>query len=533
LKILFLKNLILVINLKYISLMALPVAIMQMSNQILHHYYCITNLHNFPHDMKKLLLLLILIPALNLALVAQPVTLTLRPGLTNGKDAMIHGLATQVSNNFGGTYELTASAWTYGNPVGITRSLIGFDLSVIPAGATIQSAYLSLYAWDMFNGTGSGQHSTSSGSNAAYIERVMSPWDEMTVTWDTQPSTTNLNQVTIPASTSPTQNYPNIDVTAMVTDMIASPASSHGFMIKLISEVHYRRLNFCSSEHPDSLKRPMLQITYLSGTPPPQPMDSCSFFSVNELHICKGDSVMLFGSYRKTAGVYTDTLASIINTDSVLITAVHVHEPVMTVVTHDLCDGDSVWVDGGWRSETGYFTEYYSNADGCDSIVYTLLKKTQIYTAVLRDGNTLISVEPGAQYQWVDCSAGFIPIGGATSQSFTPTANGSYAVMIFKEQCVGLSSCIVVNNLKVKSVPAGSDFRIVPNPTSGITMLDLGRTVPMAVVTVSTMRGQELRSLTVHNSASIEIDLSSFARGSYLVTININGTRTTRTIVLE
>jgi hypothetical protein len=64
-------------------------------------------------------------------------------------------------------------------------------------------------------------------------------------------------------------------------------------------------------------------------------------------------------------------------------------------------------------------------------------------------------------------------------------------------------------------------------------MVDLGRTVQMAVVTISTMSGQELRSLTLQNSAIIEMNLSPFARGSYLVAINVKGTRTTRTIVLE
>jgi hypothetical protein len=187
----------------------------------------------------------------------------------------------------------------------------------------------------------------------------MSPWDEMAVTWDTHPSTTDLNQVTIPASTSPTQNDPNMDVIAIVNDMIASPASSHGgFMIKHVTEVHCRRLNFCSSEHPDSLKRPMLEITCLPGTATPQPPDSCSNFSVNELLFCKGDSVKLFGSCQKTTRIYTDTLASIINSDSLIITAVH--EPTMNVVTHDLYDGDGVWVTGGWRTETGCFTENHT-----------------------------------------------------------------------------------------------------------------------------------------------------------------------------
>lgn len=45
-------------------------------------------------------------------------------------------------------------------------------------------------------------------------------------------------------------------------------------------------------------------------------------------------------------------------------------------------------------------------------------------------GPTLSANNSGATYQWVDCDNGNAPITGATSQSFTPSNSGNYAVII-------------------------------------------------------------------------------------------------------
>jgi hypothetical protein len=188
--------------------------------------------------------------------LAQNQMLTLKPGPTNGKDISVWNNASFQTGN---TNELEAYAWTNQGTPGFKRILIDFDWSQIPSNAIIVSATLSLF----HNPSGPSMpgHSQQSGSNASVLQRIISPWNELTVTWNTQPSTTTQNQIQIPATTSSTQNF-HINVTSLVTDILSDPSNSHGFLLKLVTEQYYRSLIFASSDHADSTLWPELNIEY-------------------------------------------------------------------------------------------------------------------------------------------------------------------------------------------------------------------------------------------------------------------------------
>jgi hypothetical protein len=203
---------------------------------------------------------------------------TLQPDGITGKDALLHGLSSEVNNNYGGNTQLAATAWTFNGVPGVVRSLIEFNLTSIPINSIIDSAKLSLYAIDY--STGLGQHSTLSGSNDCWLERVTSSWNESTVTWNTQPTITTQGIVSLPASTSATQDYLNINVTAIVQDMVTNPSTNFGFMLKLQNENYYRNMNFCSSDHTNPALRPKLTIFYQVHKEVPEQYGTNNFISL-------------------------------------------------------------------------------------------------------------------------------------------------------------------------------------------------------------------------------------------------------------
>ncbi|MFI5221767.1 MAG: DNRLRE domain-containing protein [Bacteroidia bacterium] len=209
--------------------------------------------------MKNLVKSFVILTGLLTSVVAQT-TLTLRPNAATGKDATITSLT--AGSNYGTDPDLAAIAWTNGGNSFIERGLVGFDLSSIPQNAIISGATLSLYCNPASTNT-----QLNSGSNSCLLQRITSTWTEAAVTWNNQPATTSVNQVTLLQSTSTTQNYPNIDVTNLVTDMINNPSTSFGFMLKLSNETTYRSMVMSSSDHSDSTKRPMLIITYTVPAP--------------------------------------------------------------------------------------------------------------------------------------------------------------------------------------------------------------------------------------------------------------------------
>ncbi|HRZ97988.1 MAG TPA: DNRLRE domain-containing protein [Paludibacter sp.] len=187
--------------------------------------------------------------------------LVLQPDAYAGKDALIHGLWSEQNRNYGDNGQFVATGWTFDGEFGVIRSVIEFDLTQLPPNATLTDARLSLYVWDTEEHS-LGSHWFQDGSNACWLERVTSAWDENSVTWLTQPTTTEINRVQLLASGNAHQNYPDIDVTPLVLDMLSDKTNSFGFMMKLQNESTYRRLNFCTSDHPNPAFRPKLELKY-------------------------------------------------------------------------------------------------------------------------------------------------------------------------------------------------------------------------------------------------------------------------------
>lgn len=104
---------------------------------------------------------------------------------------------------------------------------------------------------------GSGNHSY----NSVLVKRVTTPWDENSVTWNTQPNTTVINESLIPPSTSQWNYNASVDVTNIVETMVKN-SSNNGFLLKLTSEEVYRSMGFCSSEYSDASKHPKLIVVY-------------------------------------------------------------------------------------------------------------------------------------------------------------------------------------------------------------------------------------------------------------------------------
>lgn len=205
--------------------------------------------------MKLFFTIICLLFAFNLSLKAQNHVI-LRPGLADGKVGEVYSLEpnTVWTNDL-----LKAMAWTFQGDPGILRGLLQFDLSSVPAGSTIDSAFLSLYAPNPPN------TQFHSGNNTSYLRRITSGWDQATITWSNQPQSTNIHQVTLPETTDDYQDYPHINVTALVRDMVSDPLNSFGFMFIQQDETPLTRMTFCSSTYTDTSKHPQLEIYY---TPP-------------------------------------------------------------------------------------------------------------------------------------------------------------------------------------------------------------------------------------------------------------------------
>lgn len=215
--------------------------------------------------MKRVLLSCTTLALLALPALAQQqgITLCVQPDANWGKDALVSSLT--PNTNFATHQDILAEAWTVsGAPVRL-RSFLEFDLTAIPIGANVISAQLSLFHNPTSTNAGA-QHQSLSGSNAWEIRRVLQPWTETVITWTNQPSVTLGSSaselVSMPMTSSSTEDFINMNVTAMVQEMVDNPTTNYGFRTSLVTEAHYRSVVMASSDNADPSNWPRLCVTY-------------------------------------------------------------------------------------------------------------------------------------------------------------------------------------------------------------------------------------------------------------------------------
>lgn len=198
--------------------------------------------------MRKLLLLLASI--VSVGIYGQNLTLS-------GTDIEDTYAVTSSLVNYGSNTRLKVATWS-----GLKyTSYIQFDLSAIPANATITSATLTLKD----NTSGSGIDSNT-GVNSVNINKVTSAWAEGTMNGNNQPSFTLPGGIYVSSNSSQNETL-NIDITSYVQSWYASPSTNHGIRMYSKATSNAAR-NFASSEHADG---PVVSIDY---TLPAGPIDS-------------------------------------------------------------------------------------------------------------------------------------------------------------------------------------------------------------------------------------------------------------------
>ena len=146
-----------------------------------------------------------------------------------------------------------------GENVSKVRTLLDFDWSQIPSGASIKTAKLSLFFNPLPNA--GGTFLFHEGDNGFSIERATSAWMPATSSWGSEPSVTSDNRVLIAPSTDSHQDYPDMDVTELVKDMVKT-GNMNGFRLKLLAEGNPRFIMWASPNHENPALRPKLVITF-------------------------------------------------------------------------------------------------------------------------------------------------------------------------------------------------------------------------------------------------------------------------------
>ncbi|MDX2359165.1 MAG: T9SS type A sorting domain-containing protein [Crocinitomicaceae bacterium] len=185
-----------------------------------------------------------------------------------------------------------------------------------------------------------------------------------------------------------------------------------------------------------------------------------------------------------------------------------------------ICNGDSYTFGTQTLTAAGPYTELFQSVAGCDSTVDFTLIVTAVDAGVSVAGITITADVVGATYQWVDCDNGNADVNGETSQSFTPTVNGNYAVEVTENGCTETSACEAVTTIGIDELSNGTSINLYPNPNNGSFTLELvGNGAEEITVEIESLMGQSVYSMISETGKKLEINLKNVSSGVYIVTV--------------
>ncbi|AEA45322.1 hypothetical protein Fluta_3350 [Fluviicola taffensis DSM 16823] len=196
--------------------------------------------------------------------------------------------------------------------------------------------------------------------------------------------------------------------------------------------------------------------------------------------------------------------------------------PAFTAIS-PICSGGAIalpaisnnGISGTWspsvnNTATTIYTFTPTSGQCVQSVTMTVVVNS-VNTSVTNQGNTITALATAATYHWIDCATNQT-INGATNVSFTPTQNGSYAVIVTQNGCSDTSNCIAITTLGLEALTQSS-WRIYPNPASEQLFIDVNEVTEIILVDLT---GKTIQRVTLNSGHNL-ISLIGLSSGVYFI----------------
>jgi uncharacterized repeat protein (TIGR03803 family) len=169
-------------------------------------------------------------------------------------------------------------------------------------------------------------------------------------------------------------------------------------------------------------------------------------------------------------------------------------------------------------SLSGNYSDTIPNRAGFDSVITVYLNINNVDNTITLNQSVLLANASDVSYQWINCSNENAPIEGETGQTFTATADGSYAVIVNQNGCMDTSECIEVNLTGLMFSSFKENIILYPNPSEGSFNIDMGKEFPECEITVVQPDGRIIRKELFRNRKAFDLRLTAVS-GQYLMII--------------
>ncbi len=165
-------------------------------------------------------------------------------------------------------------------------------------------------------------------------------------------------------------------------------------------------------------------------------------------------------------------------------------------------------------TQTGTYIDTIPNAQGCDSIVTLNLTIIDLDPTITQGGNgSYLANQSFVDYQWVRCeNQTYTLIPNETDMNFTPTENGTYALIVSSIGCSDTSQCFTVSGLSLSQLENNHLFKAYPSPSHQFIKID--GVDQSNQISILQMDGTVIQAKW---NSKDEIDVQDLANGSYII----------------
>jgi hypothetical protein len=253
--------------------------------------------------------------------------------------------------------------------------------------------------------------------------------------------------------------------------------------------------------------------------------------------ICSNETFTFNGATLNTAGTYKDTLTSANGCDSVVTLTLVVNSTKATSLNQSICQGSSFTFNGQTLTAAGTYKDTLTSATGCDSVITLNLTVNPLPTkpVITQAGNVLTCSVTASAYQW---SLNASTISGATGKQYTITQSGPYTVQVTDANgCKNTSDVFNGIVTAIENIDGTSfDCSVYPNPNNGkFTVLVSNDKASDVQITCHNVIGEIVYTgdFQMNNGQlKTELDLTTVAKGVYIVNVKANGKTTYRKITI-
>ncbi|MEZ4802031.1 MAG: T9SS type A sorting domain-containing protein [Gelidibacter sp.] len=127
-------------------------------------------------------------------------------------------------------------------------------------------------------------------------------------------------------------------------------------------------------------------------------------------------------------------------------------------------------------------------------------------------------------------NSGFLgPVGSTFSYTFTVVGSNDYFCGI--HGAASMSGTITVEDNLGIDEEAQINFNIQANPAHSKLIIDLPQNIPSGQILITDMLGKKVKSKAFNQNENLQIDISALKQGLYFVTLQSEGSKTTKRFI--